>query len=91
MFNVIQRFRNAIAHVYKNWHRERAYMNKTAKQYVTISTVVAANAKMIGRVSGAALTRDSSLGATRPLPPLPSRTEMAQAGVRALQSLKASR
>lgn len=64
-------------------------MNKPVRQYVTIKTVVAANAKMMGQVPPPpSLTR---LGpANPPLPPRPSRDVIAQISSRALETLKAS-
>lgn len=63
-------------------------MTKTAKQYVTVRLVVAANAKLVSNLTSA-LSKVTPLG--KPLPPRPSRESVAEAGSRALKSMKAAR
>lgn len=66
----------------------RMHMNKSAKQYVTVKAVVAANARLVENAGSSQVSKLSPLG--KPLPPPPSREAMAQAGARALQFIKAA-
>ena len=89
MVNVLQIVRHAMGYDYYRVQRGQAHMtNKAAKQYVTIGTVVAANAKMVGQTPAAPQPRTAD-SIARPEPP--SREALAEAGSRALQSLKSAR
>jgi len=61
-------------------------MSSQAKQYVSVNSVVAVNAKMVGRayVVGTRIESPSQVSNTD----MPSRMQIAEAGRRAMQSFK---